>query len=108
MSESPRAYREKNPYNPPPPDYKPPSMLVEHKGLAVLFAVISVGFALYCLKSPHPAPRARGISAAGAAASVAPSAARGDGDGAASTPARSANPAAPIYIETIPEERTAH
>jgi hypothetical protein len=61
-SPSPSTYREKNPYHPPPAEYKPPSLLAEHKGLAILFAVIVAAFAFYCLRAPHapakPAPRA--------------------------------------------------
>lgn len=53
-SPSPSAYRQENPCEPPPGEYKPPSLLAEHKGLAILFAVISIGFAVYCLSTPHP------------------------------------------------------
>ena len=42
----------------PPPealyDYKPPSLLAQHKGLAVIFAILCVAFAVYCFKVPLP------------------------------------------------------
>ena len=34
---APSAYREKNPAEPPPADYKAPSIVAEHGGLALLF-----------------------------------------------------------------------
>lgn len=47
----------------PPPDtlyeYKPPSLLAQHKGLAVIFAILCMAFAVYCFKVPraqHSAP----------------------------------------------------
>ena len=57
---SPDAYRQSNPYQPPPAEYKPPSLLAEHKGLAIIFMVVVLGFALYCWKVPHQLRRARG------------------------------------------------
>jgi hypothetical protein len=99
VSPSPSAYREKNPYTPPPPDYKPPSVLAEHKGLAILFAAISIGFAAYCLSGRH-GTRERVAQRPPAAI---PAAAR------ASTPdaPKTADPKGavqPIYIETLPEK----
>ena len=43
-SPSPSAFRRDNPDNPPPAEYKPPSMLAEHRRLAVLLAAVSVAF----------------------------------------------------------------
>jgi hypothetical protein len=41
----------------PPPEalyeYKPPSLLAQHKGLAVIFAILCVAFAAYCFKAPR-------------------------------------------------------
>ncbi len=51
----PRSFRGEG--APPPPetlyDYKPPSLLAQHKGLAVIFAILCVGFAVYCFKVPR-------------------------------------------------------
>jgi hypothetical protein len=33
--------------------YKPPSMLAQYKGLAVVFAIVCLGLAIYCFKAPH-------------------------------------------------------
>jgi hypothetical protein len=52
-SPSPSAYRQKNPYQAPPAEYKAPSLLREHRRLAILFAGVAAAFALYCLKLPH-------------------------------------------------------
>jgi hypothetical protein len=78
-STSPSDYRQKNPYNPRPAEYKPPSVLAEHKGLAILFAVILVAFAVYCLRTPHR-PHA--------------------------PPPKAAGKAPPIYIETVPDQNS--
>ena len=87
-SQSPSAYREQNPYKPPPPEYNPPSMLAEHRGLAIILAVASIAFAVYCLKGPT---RPRNLPRTPIAQSHTP---------AAAAPA----PAQPIYIEAIPEK----
>ncbi len=88
MPTSPSAYRERNPYTPPPPEYKPPSLLAEHRGLAILFVAIAIGFAAYGWKTVHaPARRA------------AP----------ARLPPPTAAPAAtsrPIYIEALPDDKS--
>jgi hypothetical protein len=106
-SPSPSAYRRDNPGNPPPPDYKPPSMLVEHKRLAILFAAVCVAFAWYCWKMPHapntltaaPVPRAKETPAAsrGVPAAPAPQAPAQD------PASRAAQPKQPIYVEALPE-----
>ncbi len=102
-SASPSAYREKNPYNPPPPPYKPKSILAEYKGLAILFAAISIGFAVYCLSTPRTPPRhAARITGA---AQAPPPPARPPASAANGPPApNSATAAQPIYIETIPDK----
>lgn len=33
--------------------YKPPSVLAQYKGLAVVFAAVFLGLAIYCFKAPH-------------------------------------------------------
>jgi hypothetical protein len=83
-SPSPQAYREKNPYTPPPRPYKPPSVLWEYKGLAILFAVVAIAFGLYCLKGTHAGNRG------GSSAPVATEAPQ--------------SPAQPVYIETVPPQ----
>jgi hypothetical protein len=79
-------------------------MLVEHKGLAVLFAVVSIAFMVYCLK-PHAVVRAPPGAPPAAARAASPPV-----DPGASIRAHSAGPSTtePIYIETLPEERAAH
>jgi hypothetical protein len=100
-SPSPSAYRERNPYKPPPPDYKPPSMLAEHKGLAILFAAILIGFAGYGWKVLHaPARHAVVDHGRAPAASLAP-ATPGSNESASPDAASSAQP---IYIEAVPDK----
>jgi hypothetical protein len=79
----PRAYREENPYESQPVEYRAPSMLVEHRGLALLFIAAAIVFALYCWRA---APRR---TAARADSTQIP----------ASAPAQS-----PIYIEALPDK----
>jgi hypothetical protein len=74
----------------PPPEalyeYKPPSLLAQHKGLAVIFAILCVAFAVYCLRVPLP----RKSSPAGPA-----------------TPRHEKQrtpPAQPIYVEPIDKD----
>jgi hypothetical protein len=50
---APSAYRQRNPYERPPADYRAPSLLAEHKGLALAFLAVAIAFALYCWKAPH-------------------------------------------------------
>jgi hypothetical protein len=35
--------------------YKPPSMLAQYKGLAIVFAILFLALAAYCIKAPHAA-----------------------------------------------------
>jgi hypothetical protein len=81
---SPDAYRQSNPYEPPPAEYKPPSLLAEHKGLAILFVVALLGFLLYCWKMPSRPT-----------APVAPAAVK-------TAPHEATQ--SPIYIETVPDQ----
>ncbi len=83
---SPRSFRGEGLSGYPPPgsihEYKPPSLLAEHKGMAVVFVIICavLACAVYRYQSPpHPAaPQAQ--------------------------PARAApNPPPPIYVEAIPQ-----
>lgn len=96
MTESPRTYREKNPYTPPPPEYKPPSLIAEHWKLATLFTLVCIAFAAYCLRTP----RAHRDEVRAPAAQSPPASAN------SSTPKPGAGgpTAAPIYIEAIAEE----
>jgi hypothetical protein len=90
---APSVYREKNPYGSKPAEYQAPSMLVEHRGLALLFLAVAVVFALYCWKGPHrtaalPVPGAHGPAPTAGAAQK-PTAAPGE---------------APIYVEAVPDK----
>lgn len=88
ISPSPSAYREQNPYKPPPPEYKPPSMLAEHRGVAILFFAIAIGCAVYGWRTLHAPARRAPL-------------------GQRSVPA--ASPAAttqPIYIEALPDNKS--
>jgi hypothetical protein len=79
----PSAYRAKKPYESRPAEYQAPSILVEHRGLALLFLAAAIGFALYCLRSPRRT-----------AAFDAP---------AAQTPGP-ASAQSPIYVEAVPDK----
>ena len=102
-SHSPSAYRQKNPYVPPPREYKPPSLLAEHKVLAIVFATLSLAFVGYCWKAPHATPR-RGppipVRAAGATGSSGPLPAA-----QARQPDQGSAPAGPIYVEAVPDKQ---
>jgi len=81
---SPRSFRGEGSSGYPPPgslyEYKPPSLLAEHKGMAVVFVIVCVALACGVMRyrSPHPAaPQAQPARAA------------------ARTPP-------PIYVEAIP------
>jgi hypothetical protein len=95
-SPSPSAYRQENPDNPAPADYKPPSLLAEHKRFAIVLALACVAFALYCWKAPRaPAPLAQqpdSIPALTAPGTEAPR----DTSGAD----------APVYIESVPSPKS--
>jgi hypothetical protein len=84
---APSAYREKNPANSQPAEYRAPPLLVEHRGLALLFLAAALGFALYCWRAPRRAV-AREAPAAHAAAQT-------PGPAPAQTP---------IYVEAIPDK----
>ena len=90
---APRAYREKNPYESQPVEYRAPTMLIEHRGLALLFVAAAIVFAVYCLRSPRrtaalDAPAAHGVAQT---------------PGAAQTPAP-ASAQSPIYVEAVPDK----
>jgi hypothetical protein len=95
---SPSAYREKNPSETPPTDYKAPSMLAEHRGLALLFLAAMIAFALYCWRAPR---RAVALDAPAQSAGAARSA-------TAPAPAPAPSPEAsqsPVYVETLPDRK---
>ncbi len=99
---APRAYREENPPEPPPAEFKAPSMLGEHKGLALLFLAAAIAFAWYCWKAPQHRSAALATPAQnaglGESARNSPEAAHG----AAVT--RGPEASAPIYVETLPDK----
>jgi hypothetical protein len=103
---SPSAYRREHPDNPPPPDYKPPSMLAEHKGVAIMLAAVCVAFAWYCWKTPQARS---GVAAAPVPHAAAPATSRTAAPvHAPQTPAPSPAPRAaqreqPIYVDTVPD-----
>jgi hypothetical protein len=90
---SPSAYREKNPSEPPPGDYKAPSMLAEHRGLALLFLAAIIAFALYCWKAPHRA-----------VALDAPAQTAGAAGGEAARTRSPETSQSPIYVEPLPDK----
>ncbi len=90
---APRAYREKNPYESQPVEYQAPSMLVEHRALALLFLAAAIVFALYCWRMPRRTAALEAPAAVGAAPTA----------GAAQTPA-SAPAQSPIYVEAVPDK----
>jgi len=95
---APSAYREKNPAEPPPADYKAPSIVAEHGGLALLFLGAAIAFALYCWKAPRWAAPHRSVALDTPAEAGA--SARGE-------TARTRGPEtsqSPIYIETLPDK----
>jgi hypothetical protein len=49
---APSAYRQRNPYESRPVEYQAPPMLVEHRGLALVFLAAVIVFALYCFRTP--------------------------------------------------------
>jgi hypothetical protein len=107
-SPSPSAFRRDNPDNPPPAEYKPPSLLVEHKRLAILCAAVCVAFVWYCLKTPHKpneldatAPNARAVDAPAASSGAATASAPKPSTQGSAT--RATQPQQPIYVETVPE-----
>jgi hypothetical protein len=102
---APSAYRAKNPYESQPAEYKPPSMLVEHRGLALLFLAAVLAFALYCWKAPQRTaaldPPAGHETAQAPAAAQAHAAAQAAG--VAQSPAAAAVQS-PIYVEAVPDK----
>jgi hypothetical protein len=84
---APSAYRAKNAYESQPSEYKAPSLLVEHRGLALLFLGAAIAFALYCWRGPQRTV-ARDAPAAHEAAQI-----------PGPAPAQS-----PIYVEAEPDK----
>ena len=103
-SQSPSAYREQNPYKPPPPEYKPPSVLAEHKGLAIVFAVILIGFVVYGWRTLHAPRRRPPYQRAATAAAPADTTPHASGSNQPPPP-DAASAAQPIYIEALPEKQ---
>ncbi len=96
---APSVYREKNPSESQPVEYTAPSLLGEHRGLALLFLAAGIGFAFYCWR----APRRTAALDVPAAHGAAPSSGAAQTSGAAPTAARP--PAqAPIYVEAVPDK----
>jgi hypothetical protein len=95
-SPSPSAFRAENPYQAPPSVYKPPSLLKEHRRLAILFAGVAAAFTFYCLRTPH------GLRSAEPRATP-PAATRSDANGGhAAVPSAAASD--PVYIESVPDK----
>jgi hypothetical protein len=90
---APSAYREKNPSESQPVEYRAPSVLIEHRGLALLFVAAALVFAVYCLRSPRRTAALDAPAAHGAAQTA----------GAAQTPAP-ASAQSPIYVEAVPDK----
>jgi hypothetical protein len=90
---APSAYRAKNPYESQPADYKTPSMLVEHRGLALLFLAAAIVFAVYCWRAPR---RTAALDAPAAHEATHPA---GAAQAAAPTSTQS-----PIYVEAVPDK----
>jgi zona occludens toxin (predicted ATPase) len=96
---APSTYRAKNPSESQPADYKAPSMLVEHRGLALLFLAAVIAFALYCWKAPHRTAPLDAPAAGGAAQTAGAAQAAGAAQPPAAAPAES-----PIYVEALPNK----
>ena len=92
---APSAYREKNPANSKPAEYQAPPMLVEHRGLALLFLAAAIAFALYCWKAP------RGTVAVDAPVAHGTAQTAGGTQIPASAPAQAQSP---IYVEAVPDK----
>jgi hypothetical protein len=90
---SPSAFRRKNPSAPPPGDYKAPSMLAEHKALALVFLAAMIAFALYCWKAPHRA-----------AALDTPAPTEGAARGEPAPASGTETSHSPIYVESVPDK----
>jgi hypothetical protein len=96
---APSAYREENPPEPPPAEFKAPSMLGEHRVLAFLFLAAVIAFTWYCWKAPQHrsvalAQAAQTTGAGETARTRSPDAAQG---------AETAQ--SPIYVETLPDNK---
>ncbi len=95
---SPSAYRARNPAEAAPAEYQAPSMLVEHKGIALLFLAAAIAFALYCWRAPRsPVPQRSVALDASPQAGVA-----AGGETARTRGSEAAQ--SPIYVETLPDK----
>ena len=90
---APRAYREKNPAESKPAEYQAPSMLVEHRGLALLFSCRRDCIRAVLLEDSAPNGRAR---CAGRSRDRANCRRRAEPS--------SASAQSPIYVEAVPDK----
>ena len=94
---APSAYRAKNPYESQPAEYKAPSVLVEHRTVALVFVAAAIVFAVYCCRTP------RRTAALDSRATH--SAAQTPGTAQTSAPAQTpAIAQSPIYVEAVPDQ----
>ena len=102
---APSVYREKNPPEPPPADFKARSMLAEHRGLALLFLAAVIAFAWYCWEAPLGKAPHRSVALDQPAQAAPP---RGAGETARTHgPEATTGPEgsqSPIYVETLPDK----
>jgi hypothetical protein len=81
-------------------------MLAEHKGLAILFAAILLGFGVYAWKILHAPARQRASRVDVRTAPVAPpNGSAGPGSKEPTSP-DAASSVQPIYIEAVPDKET--
>jgi hypothetical protein len=100
---APSAYREENPPEPPPAEFKAPSMLAEHRGLALLFLAAVIAFAWYCWKAPPHGSLALATPAQASRKAKVGAGESARTDGPEATHAAEASEA-PIYVETLPDK----
>lgn len=100
---APAAYRQENPYEPPPAEYKAPSLFAEHKGLAIAFMIAVLAFAFYCLK-PSQRPDAPAMTPPAAGGKPAPPEAGPSNRAARESVPGSDGAQSPIYIEAVPDK----
>src|ERR1700722_12962661 len=111
---APSAYREENPPEPPPSEFKARAMLAEHKGLALLSLAAVIAFAWYCWKAPQhrsvalatPTQATGTVQAGGAAQATGTTAQQAPGTAHVGTTPMHAPEASdsPIYVETLPDK----
>jgi hypothetical protein len=103
---APSAYREENPPEPPPADFKAPSILAEHRGLALWFLAAVIAFAWYCWKAPLHRSVALATPAQAPGAAQAAGTAQVPGSAHVETaPVHAPETSqSPIYVETLPDK----